>query len=218
MAQFTNLDQMAGLGKLNSHLASESYVSGYTVSQADLDVHKQVKSQDVDGKKFVHLARWYKHIQSFTPEEVKAAASGAPAPAPAAKKEDDAEFDVFGDETEEDKKNKEEMAKKEVAPPPPKKVLILKSCVILDVKPWEADEDGSTKILDEIEAKVRSVSAEGLEWKAKEHIEVGFGIKKLRIMAHVVDDKVSVDGVIEQIQDENPDLVQSIDIFAFNKL
>jgi translation elongation factor EF-1beta len=140
---------------------------------------------------------------------------------PAATADDD--FDVFGEMTEDEaakkaeneKKAADEKAKKDAAKKAP---VIGRSTIILDVKPWEADEEGSTKIMDEIDAACRSIQQEGLEWKAKEIIKIGFGITKLRIMANIVDDLVSVDGIIEQIQDKNEELVQSIDIFAFNKL
>ena len=132
------------------------------------------------------------------------------------------EFDVFGDMTEEESAKKAENEKKaaeEKAKKDSKKAPVIgRSTVILDVKPWEADEEGSTKIMDEIDASCRTIQQEGLEWKAKEIIKIGFGITKLRIMANIVDDLVSVDGIIEQIQDKFEDLVQSVDIFAFNKL
>ena len=47
--------------------------------------------------------------------------------------------------------------------------------------------------------------------------KVGYGIKKLQVMCNVVDCLVSVDEVEEKIA-EFDDLVQSVDIFAFNKL
>ncbi|MBP5977906.1 hypothetical protein HW132_35735 [Brasilonema sp. CT11] len=134
----------------------------------------------------------------------------------------DDDFDVFGEMTEQEAATKAENEKKvaeEKAQKDAKKAPVIgRSTIILDVKPWEADEEGSTKIMDDIDAACRSIQQEGLEWKAKEIIKVGFGITKLRIMANIVDDLVSVDGIIEQIQDKNEELVQSVDIFAFNKL
>lgn len=46
---------------------------------------------------------------------------------------------------------------------------------------------------------------------------VGYGIKKLQIMCVVEDEKVSVDELVEKIQDFE-DFVQSVDIAAFNKI
>lgn len=46
---------------------------------------------------------------------------------------------------------------------------------------------------------------------------LAYGIKKLSILATVVDEKVGVDDLTEKIQDFE-DFVQSVDIAAFNKV
>lgn len=46
---------------------------------------------------------------------------------------------------------------------------------------------------------------------------LAFGIKKLTILSTVVDDKVSVDDLTEKIE-ALEDIVQSVDIAAFNKV
>lgn len=48
-------------------------------------------------------------------------------------------------------------------------------------------------------------------------VPVGFGINKLQIMCVVEDEKVSVDYLIEEIQNFEQH-VQSVDIVAFNKI
>lgn len=48
-------------------------------------------------------------------------------------------------------------------------------------------------------------------------VPLAFGIHKLQISCVVEDDKVSVDWLVEQIQ-ELEDYVQSVDIAAFNKV
>jgi len=48
-------------------------------------------------------------------------------------------------------------------------------------------------------------------------VPVGYGINKLQIMCVIEDEKVSVDLLIEQIQ-EFELLVQSVDIASFNKI
>jgi translation elongation factor EF-1beta len=48
-------------------------------------------------------------------------------------------------------------------------------------------------------------------------VPLAYGIKKLQISTVVEDDKVSVDWLTETIQ-EIEDLVQSVDIAAFNKI
>jgi translation elongation factor EF-1beta len=48
-------------------------------------------------------------------------------------------------------------------------------------------------------------------------VPIAFGLYKLQILATVVDDLCSVDELCEKIQ-ELEDLVQSVDIAAFNKI
>jgi elongation factor 1-beta len=48
-------------------------------------------------------------------------------------------------------------------------------------------------------------------------VAVGYGIKKLAISAHIVDDLVSVDDIQEAIQ-QIEEYVQSTDIASFSKL
>lgn len=49
-------------------------------------------------------------------------------------------------------------------------------------------------------------------------VPIAFGIKKLQIVCVVEDDKVSTDELTEKITDDNEDLVQSVDIAAFQKI
>jgi len=127
------------------------------------------------------------------------------------KKEED--IDLFGDDTEEDVKQKEEMKKKaESEKKKTKGPVVLRSAVIIDVKPWDDETD-----MKAMEEKVRSIEMEGLEWKASALKPIGYGIKKLQICCHVVDDLVSVDDIQEKIQ-EFEEYVQSTDIASFSKL
>jgi translation elongation factor EF-1beta len=48
-------------------------------------------------------------------------------------------------------------------------------------------------------------------------VPIAFGVKKLQIIATIVDDLVSTDDMIDQMQGFE-ELVQSVDIAAFNKL
>jgi len=90
---------------------------------------------------------------------------------------------------------------------------VIKSALILDVKPWEDTTD-----LAVMEKGVRDIVMEGLEWKASKLVPIGYGIKKLQISCHVVDDLVSVDDVQEKITEGLADFVQSVDIVSFTKL
>eukprot|EP00658_Telonema_sp_P-2_P016062 TRINITY_DN16223_c0_g1_i2.p2 TRINITY_DN16223_c0_g1~~TRINITY_DN16223_c0_g1_i2.p2 ORF type:complete len:299 (+),score=108.12 TRINITY_DN16223_c0_g1_i2:179-1075(+) len=152
----------------------------------------------------------------------------APAPATAAPAADDDDFDMFGDDDEEEEPAPKKMSlaekaaaakagkkKKKEAPPG-------KSTVVLDVKPacfdGETDEDSGVADLNEVEAFVKGITMDGLLWGEKgTHVDIGYGIKKLTILCTVVDDLVGVDDLIDVIQ-ENEDLVQSVDIVAFNKV
>jgi len=93
-----------------------------------------------------------------------------------------------------------------------KGVLIAKSSILLDVKPWDDETD-----MAELEAAVRAIQADGLVWGAGKLVAVGYGIKKLQICCVVEDDKVGTDFLEESITAEE-DLVQSVDIAAFNKI
>jgi elongation factor 1-beta len=93
-----------------------------------------------------------------------------------------------------------------------KKVVIAKSTVIFDVKPFGSETDMS-----KLEANVRSIEMKGLRWAGSELVEIAYGVKKLRIISVIVDDDVSVDDLQDKIQGFEEE-VQSVDIYAFNKV
>merc|ERR1712048_841838 len=93
------------------------------------------------------------------------------------------------------------------------KVVVGKSLIIWDVKPWGEETD-----LDEMAKLILSIEMEGLQWKTEYKKEpVAYGVFKVQIGATVVDDLVSTDLVQEKIE-AFEDHVQSVDIVAFNKL
>ena len=136
--------------------------------------------------------------------------TGAGAGASADAEEDD-DVDLFGEETEEDKAANE--ARKKAAEDTKKAGPVGRSAVILDVKPWGEEID-----MKDLEEKVRGIALDGLEWKASKLVPIAFGISALQIMCHIVDDLISVDEDIINAITELEDDVQSVDIFAFNKL
>lgn len=69
----------------------------------------------------------------------------------------------------------------------------------------------------EMERLVREVQADGLLWGASKLVPLAYGIKKLQISCVIEDDKISTDFLEEEIT-KNEDLVQSVDIAAFNKV
>lgn len=221
MAQW-NPTTDSGLDALNKHLEGASYIDGWNPTRNDVVVFDKTASlaHAPDAKKYPHVARWAKHIGSWSTQERAAwpaGAAAAPAAATgatpgAAKKDDD--FDLFGEEEDAEhekileQRRKEHEEKKKASG----KVVIAKSSVILEVKPWDDTTD-----MDKMHAAVRTIEMEGLVWGAGKFVPIGYGIRKLQIVATIVDDLVSVDDLQERIQ-AFEDLVQSVDIAAFNKL
>lgn len=68
-----------------------------------------------------------------------------------------------------------------------------------------------------MEEAVRKITHDGLLWGAAKLVPLAYGIHKLQISSVVEDDKVSIDWLTEEIE-SNEDLVQSVDIAAFNKI
>merc|ERR1711974_386226 len=120
--------------------------------------------------------------------------------------EEDDEVDLFGEQTEEEKARVAEMEEAQ-AKKPKKGDKAAKSSVVLDVKPEDSDTDMAA-----LEASIRELKIDGLEWKAGELKPIAFGLKLLRISLVIEDDKVSMDDVQEEI--EKLESVQSTDIFA----
>lgn len=74
-------------------------------------------------------------------------------------------------------------------------VLIAKSNIILDVKPWDDETDMAA-----MEAAVRGIATDGLLWGAAKLVPLAYGIHKLQISCVVEDDKVSIDWLTEEIE------------------
>ncbi|CAE6380541.1 unnamed protein product [Rhizoctonia solani] len=211
------------LKQLNEHLATRSYVEGYTPSQADVGVLKSVGSTP-DKSTYPHAARWYNHIKSYEAEwdslpGDKAASEklfgGAGTSAPAAEAAgDDDDIDLFGED--EDDEEAERLKAERVAEYNARKAnkpkTIAKSVVTLEVKPWDDETD-----MVKLEEAVRSIEQDGLVWGSSKLVAIGYGIKKLQITLVVEDEKVSTDELQEKIQ-EFEDYVQSTDIAAMQKL
>lgn len=155
------------------------------------------------------------------------------APKPAAKKEDDCD-DLFGSEDEDDEAAKEaafelkakaQNAKKAADLAAKGKVIIAKSIVIWDVKPFSSETD-----LTILANKILAIEMDGLAWKTEWKKEpVAFGIFKVQIGAVVEDLKISTDDIADQIENltdpsaveednEEGYLAQSTEIVVFNKL
>ncbi|KAK5639413.1 hypothetical protein RI129_011905 [Pyrocoelia pectoralis] len=131
-----------------------------------------------------------------------------------AKADDDDDVDLFSSESEDE--GALEIRQKRLAEYENRKskkpVLIAKSNIILDVKPW--DDETDMKLM---EKQVRAIETEGLLWGASKLVPLAYGIHKLQISCVVEDDLVSVDLLQEKIEAID-DFVQSVDIAAFNKV
>jgi elongation factor 1-beta len=180
---------------------------------------------------YPHAYRWYTHIKSYEsdfstlpgdpskpfttygPEQVAVASNPKDAPE---KEEDEDDVDLFGsDEEEEDpevvaerEKRLAEYKKKKEGKTKP----AAKSMVTLDVKPWDDETD-----MDELVQNVLKIEMDGLVWGAHKLVAVGFGIKKMQVNFVVEDEKVSIDALQQQIE-EDEDHVQSTDVAAMMKL
>jgi elongation factor 1-beta len=53
------------LNSFNDFLKDKSYIEGYQASQADAVVYQAIDAKLIEAK-MVYLARWYKHISSFS--------------------------------------------------------------------------------------------------------------------------------------------------------
>ena len=67
--------------------------------------------------------------------------------------------------------------------------------------------------MQELEANVRAIEKDGLVWAGSKLVPVGYGIKKLQINLVVEDEKISIDELQRQIE-EDEDHVQSTDIVS----
>jgi len=223
MLAFGDLSTSSGLKALNEHLATRSYIEGYVPCQADVSTLSSLASSP--SAEYCHIARWYRHIKSYSAKEQESfpgvpvsTLAAAPAPAAAKADEDDDDFDMFGSdeeeeqETEEEKKIREERLAAYHAKKATKTAVIAKSSLLLDVKPWDDETD-----MVKLEECVRTIKCDGLVWGQSKLVAVGYGIKKLQICAVIEDDKVSTDWLDEEIT-KFEDHVQSMDIAKFNKI
>lgn len=159
------------------------------------------------------MPEWTKVAAPAPVVAAKPAEKAAPAKETAKAEEDDDDLDLFGDDDEETAAAAAAAKEKANAAKKPKKVVIAKSLILYEVKPWGEETD-----LDELAKKILTIEMDGLLWKTEYKKEpIAFGINKLLIGATVEDEKVSTDDLQERIE-AFEDFVQSVDIAAFNKV
>jgi elongation factor 1-beta len=206
-----------GIQFLEDYLRAKSYIVGYEPSKADVETFSSIQASQA---KTPNVLRWYNHIKSYSDNERaqfpnKKASFDIASGSTAQPADDDDDVDLFGSDDEEDEEAeriRQERLKAYSEKKATKKTVIAKSSIVLDVKPWDDETD-----MKQLETQVRTIIMDGLVWGASKLVEIAFGIKKLQIMCIVEDDKVSVDALVETIQ-EFEDFVQSVDIAAFNKI
>merc|ERR1712048_634464 len=124
---------------------------------------------------------------------MKPQAPGKPTEAAAPKKMEEADDidDLFGDDGG-------EPAPKVVVKKKEKKKAVAMSIVFLEVKPLEKETD-----LDAVAKKIfAEITQDGLFWKTEYKKEpIAFGIEKLIVAFSCEDEKVSVDDIVERIEE-----------------
>ncbi|TDH68215.1 hypothetical protein CCR75_009553 [Bremia lactucae] len=220
---FDNLDQDAGLKKLNGFLTNRSYIEGYKFSSADSALfHKFLAVPDA--AKNANVYRWYVHTAAklglratlASKDAVSCKAADASAKANT-KNEDNDDDDLFGDDDEEDDEAAKALAAKRAeaakSAKKEKKKPVERSQVVIEVKPWETETD-----LEVLAAKIKALRIEGLTWgEGHKLVPIAFGIKKLLVQCVIVDELVLLDDITEAIEAFEDD-VQSVDIASMNKL
>lgn len=218
------------LDELEIQLGDYLWLGGTKASAADREAYDDIKDTPPNVELQPNLFAWYALVSRFS-DSIKAtwtgeAANAAPAKRATAKKTDDGasaaaaggddvEFDPFAEGGDDEDaaaqlKAKAALIAKKAAKKPP----VAKSLVVWDVKGWD-DTTDLTALGNKILAEI---SMDGLSWKTEFKLEpVAFGVKKLCIGAVIEDEKVSADGIAEEIE-KFEDFVQSVDIAVFNKL
>lgn len=205
------------LKELNGRLTTQPYLSGYAPSKDDAVAFKEMFGNNAA------VIQWAAKMASYYQSERDQIASGNTAkPAAAAKKpepapkaaaaDDDDDVDLFGEETEEEKAALEAKKQADADAKKAKKVVIAKSSILLDIKPWDDTTD-----LNELAKMILAVERDGLLWGAQKMVPVAYGVKKLQQLLVIEDDKISGEDLEDIIQGFE-DHVQSMDIVAWNKV
>jgi elongation factor 1-beta len=230
------------LAELDSFLASRSYIEGYTLSAADKSTFETFGASALSTKSKKHAFRWALHIAAvaglegaFTNASVAVASVNVESTAAVETKKADDDMDIFdyGEDNEEvdaeqaaaDKARRSRIAAalklkkdKDLADGKVKKDKekpAEKSLIVLDVKPWEAQDDAFFKTLWDNIVKFQQ---DGLSWGASYKLEpVAFGVRKLVLTCTIEDAKVLMDDVTDNIE-AMEDFVQSVTVASMNKL
>ena len=201
-------------------LQDQQFLGGALPTNADKEAFDKI-TQAPSAEAHPNTFAWYCLVAKFA-EPVRNSWTAAQAAGKGGKgkkggkkeeKPADDDFDPFGDDGADDEDAKKKLAEAAKKAKGGKKVVIAKSLIVFEVKPWEADTD-----LDAMAKEILAIEMDGLVWKTEYKLEpVAFGVKKLVIGCVIEDDKVSTDDLQEKVE-ALEDYVQSCDIAAFNKL
>lgn len=193
MTHFLPLDTPKAWGIFNAHLGNASYVGEHQPSAEDVEVYKAVKPLGGIPSRCPHVLRWFNHLTAIGMDPSAWPAELRVAMAPP---EDEVDADA-------QVRDPEEFARS--------RAPTTGSAVVLDVKPWEEDTD-----MKELEAAVRAISLETLEWKASELVPIVGKLCALRILCHFTDDMFAVEEDLKMAI-ESVETVSSVEIFAWNR-
>ena len=221
---------MTDANTLEGQLKNQQWVCGQAPTAADKEAFEALKTQNIRPDQHPHTFAWFCLVSKFSDGIKntwpaggaakggdKGGKKGGKKEEKAAAKNDDDDLDLFGDDNEDDKaaaaeaKAKAEAAK---AGKKEKKPVIAQSIVLFEVKPLDDETN-----LDDVAARIiNEIKLDGCYWKTEYKKEpIAFGIFKLIIGVTVEDEKVSVDDLVERIEGFD-DMVQSVEIAAFNKI
>ena len=214
---------MTDANTLEAQLKNAQWVGGDMPTDADAAAFDAVKDSNLSPATHPHTFAWFCLVSKFTDAIRGSWTAAAPAKGgkggkgkgkkeakPAAADDD---MDLFGSDNEEDAAAAKAAAEKAKAGKKPKKVVIAQSLVLFEVKPLDSETD-----IDAMAAAILAIKMDGLYWKTEyKKIPLVFGLFKIVIGMTVEDDKVSVDDVQEKIE-ALEDMVQSVEIAAFNKI
>ncbi|XP_055688098.1 probable elongation factor 1-delta [Lutzomyia longipalpis] len=208
-----SLERMDGIAALASTPGTELFERLSLLESENKKLTSVVAGME---KLVISLQERVSALESGAGGAAKSATPAKPqAPAPKVVEDDDDGVDLFGSDSDEDEAAntvKEARLAEYNARKSKKPALIAKSNIILDIKPWDDETD-----MKAMEAEVRKIEMDGLLWGASKLVPLAYGIHKLQISCVVEDDKVSIDLLTEEIE-KNDELVQSVDIAAFNKI
>lgn len=188
--EFGNVKTEQGIAKVDAHMKTSSYVSGFNLSGADVELFDKMVGMP-NSVKFPNAARWYRLIASYPTSQRNAMKTAAPASAPAAAEE---EVDLFGDDSAAAAPAKPAAAAPAKKAPKPKPVA--KSSVTMDAMPYDAE-----KPITEVYADIKQIAIDGLLWGQPFTVINGpFGLKGIQFGCVIEDEKVKLVDIEEAVE------------------